>query len=496
MPISGSTLAGVAARVGGRMTGDPEITVTDVTHDSRHSGPGVLFVAVRGERHDGHDFVGAAVDAGSPAVAVEHPVPIDAAQIVVADTRAAMGAMASEVHHDPSRGLAVVGVTGTNGKTTVTHYVESIASGAGRVTGLIGTIQTRLGERVIPSERTTPEASDFQRLLAQMRDMGADIVATEVSSHALAMGRVAATRFEVAAFTNLSQDHLDFHGTMESYQEAKERLFREYEVGTAVINVDDPAGAGIAEWYRGETLLVGRDAEVRAENVATSLDGTTFDLVTPGGTVEVHSGLVGEFNVENALVAAGCCLALGLDLAEVGEGLTAVPGVPGRFESVSGTAPVRVIVDYAHTPAGVRRAIDVARDAAEGRVIALVGAGGDRDREKRPMMGAAAATADLAILTSDNPRSEDPLQILDQVAAGVPPDAHVVLEVDRRRAIAMAIEQAGDGDIVLVLGKGHESGQEIAGEVFPFDDREVVRATLGLESKSANSAIDSGSMSS
>ena len=494
MPAPGSTLGEVSRRVGGQLEGDPDTWLADVTHDSRLAGPDILFVAVRGASHDGHDFVEPAVAAGSPAVAVESAQEVSVSQVVVGDTRAAMGPMAAQVHGDPSTHLAVVGVTGTNGKTTVTHYVESLLASAGRVAGLIGTVETRVGTTVIPTLRTTPEAPDFQRLLAGMRELGAEAVAAEVSSHALEMSRVAATRFAVAAFTNLSQDHLDFHGTMESYRRAKERLFREYEVGTAVINVGDSMGADIARWVETPVIRVGAGGDVRAESVETSRRGSSFNLVTDRGTFPVKSGPVGVFNVENALVAVGCCLALGLGLDEIGRGLGKLRTVPGRFEQVSGDGPVRVIVDYAHTPGGIEQAISVARSIGAGRVIAVVGAGGDRDREKRPMMGRAASEADVTILTSDNPRSEDPDQILGDVARGASGPG-VVIEGDRHRAIERAIDVAKEGDVVLILGKGHETGQEIGGRVLPFDDREVTREILGARAGSADSEPGSGSMS-
>jgi UDP-N-acetylmuramoyl-L-alanyl-D-glutamate--2,6-diaminopimelate ligase len=473
--------------------GDPGIHLDDVTHDSRNAGPAVLFVAVRGASHDGHDFVTAAVEAGSPAVAVEQALETPATQIVVGNTRSAMGPMAATVHGEPSTEMSVVGVTGTNGKTTVTHYVESLMSQSGHVAGLIGTVYTRIGETLLPSVRTTPEATDFQRLLAEMLGLGAEVVAAEVSSHALEMSRVAGTRFEVAAFTNFSQDHLDFHGTMEKYRRAKERLFREFEVGTAVVNVADPVGAEIAAWASMPVITVGRGGSVQARSLSTSLQGASFELVTDRGSVPVRSGLIGAFNVENALVAAGCCLALGLTVDEIGEGMARLGGVPGRFEQVSGESPVHVFVDYAHTPGGVEEAISVARSMAEGRVIALVGAGGDRDREKRPMMGRAATTADFAVLTSDNPRSEDPTQILAEVASGARGQA-VTLEVNRDVAIEKAIGMAVPGDVVLILGKGHETGQEVKGEILPFDDREIARQVIANLGRSAGLGQNSGSM--
>ncbi|HEX9762682.1 MAG TPA: UDP-N-acetylmuramyl-tripeptide synthetase, partial [Acidimicrobiia bacterium] len=313
--MAGSRLDQLAALVGGHLigvTGDPP-TILDVTHDSRQAAPGWLFVALRGVRSDGHDHVAQAVSAGAVAACVEHDTGVEVPQLVVPDTRRALGSLAARVHGDPSHDLAVVGVTGTNGKTTVTHYVESIASHAGLATGLIGTIQTRVRERAFESARTTPEATDFQRLLAAMRDSGARLVAAEVSSHALALGRVRATRFRVAAFTNLSQDHLDFHGDMESYLAAKSTLFLEYEVGTSVIDVDDAAGRRIADEVatRADHALVrvGTDGDARSEARHPTGVGTGFQLFTPWGNAEVETPVIGEFNVDNAVLAAVCCLA-------------------------------------------------------------------------------------------------------------------------------------------------------------------------------------------
>ena len=426
---------------------------------------------------------------------VDHETSHDITELVVDDTRQVMGRLAATVHGDPSRALAVVGVTGTNGKTTVTHYVESIAARAGRVPGLIGTVHTRVGDTPLLSERTTPEATDFQRLLAEMRDLGADVVAAEISSHALELGRVSATRFEVAAFTNLSQDHLDFHGDMGSYRRAKERLFREYEVGTSVINVGDPVGAEIGRWVEGSKTLVGPGGDLWVEEAAISFEGTVFDLVTSGSRSRVRSPLIGAFNVENALVAAGCCLAVGLTMDEVVSGLERLDPVPGRFELVSGDSPIKVVVDYAHTPEGISQAVAVGRGLTQGRVIAVFGAGGDRDREKRPLMGAAASSADLAVATSDNPRSEDPDLIIAEMVAGMRPDATTLVEPDRRKAIAIALDHAQAGDVVLVLGKGHETGQEIKGVIHPFDDHEVTRAALARRLDATDYGADSGSMS-
>jgi UDP-N-acetylmuramoyl-L-alanyl-D-glutamate--2,6-diaminopimelate ligase len=467
-------MAGLAEIVGGSLTGGGDEVVSDVTHDSRQVGPGSLYVAVPGRRFDGHDFARAAVERGASGLVVERRLPLPAPQIVVADSRRAMAPLAAAVHGYPSQELAVVGVTGTNGKTTVTHMIEAIVRQAGRSCGLIGTIETRLGERVIANPHTTPEATDFQRLLRTMADGGAEVVACEVSSHALALGRVDASHFAVAAFTNLSQDHLDFHGSMENYYQAKAGLFDRAD--RKVVWVDDPYGARLAVSHP-QSLLVGREGQVRASEIAAGSAGTTFRLHLPDGEVDTCIRLPGYFNLANALVAAGCAHLLGFDPGQIGQGLERLESVPGRFEIVSAESPVMVVVDYAHTPEGIAGVIEAAGSLRRGRVIAVFGAGGDRDRSKRPAMGRAASAADLVVVTSDNPRGEDPEAIIDEIMAGV--ENRAVLRVpDRRQAIATALGSAGPGDVVLILGKGHEEGQEVAGMVEPFDDRQVARKLL------------------
>lgn len=496
----GKPLSRLAVAAGGKLVSpiSADVRIFDVCHDSRQAAPGMLFVAIAGSAVDGHDFAERASQAGASAICVERHLDLAVPQIVVSDSRAVLGPLSAEVHDHPSRTLSVIGVTGTNGKTTVTHYLESIALDAGLSTGLIGTIATRIGRTTIASTRTTPEASDFQRLLGQMRDAGVDLVAAEVSSHALDLGRVAATRFAVAAFTNLSQDHLDFHGDMDAYGQAKRRLFTEYEVGKAVINIDDTAGRSIASDYRGDLLTVGRDGEVRSSELRAVDTGTSFKLDTPYGSAQVVSPVVGSFNVDNAVLAAACALASDLRFGDVVDGLHSLAGVPGRFEIVSGDDPIRVVVDYAHTPEGVELALQAAGTMTPRRVIAMIGAGGDRDREKRPLMGSAASAADLAIVTSDNPRSEDPDSIVAAVAAGLDPETDAIIESDREAAIGRAVDEAEDGDVVLVLGRGHEPTQEIAGRQVPFDDREVARRALNArrsrEGKSAETRTDSGRM--
>lgn len=492
--MAGSTLSALAMAVGGEVHGDGAITVTDVVHDSRQAGPGKLFVAIVGSSVDGHDLVESAVAAGSPAVCVSRRIESGVPQIVVTDTRQEMGVIADAVHGHPSADLAVVGVTGTNGKTTVTHYVESIALRAGLTPGLIGTIGARMAGENVPLERTTPEASDFQRLLAGMRHRGCEMVAAEVSSHALAMGRVRGTRFEVAAFTNLSQDHLDFHGDMESYLEAKRSLFTDYEVGTAVINVADPAGESVAASTGVPVVRVGPGQDAAAANLHLGPAGADFDLVTPWGSDTVHAPVSGRFNVDNVVVASVCCLAAGISFDAVVAALADLPPVPGRFQRVSGTDPVTVIVDYAHTPGGMSQVIEAARELTSGRILVVGGAGGDRDRDKRPMMGRAMSAADFVVVTSDNPRSEAPATIVESVAEGVVPGTPHEVVVDRRQAIRRAIAEASPGDLVLVLGRGHEPFQELAHGKVEFDDRLVAADLLADARRSANYGPGTGSI--
>jgi len=484
----------LAELVGGVFVGETDPSVTDVTHDSRQVGDGGLYVAIRGERADGHSFIPAADEAGAVAVCVDHEVDVAIPQIIVENTREVLGDLAAAVHGHPSQAVDVIGVTGTNGKTTVTHFIESIAQDAGRVTGLIGTIHTRAGGITIPANLTTPEASDFQRLLAAMSDEGVTLVAAEVSSHALEFGRVRGTRFAVAAFTNLSQDHLDFHGDMSAYREAKNRLFTDYDVGTAVINIDDPVGAEIAAGYEGDLITVGRKGDLSVHSIETHVSYSDFTMETPWGGFNRRAPVIGEFNVSNLVLAAACCVAVGIDQGKVFDAVGHVSGVPGRFEVVSGDDPITVVVDYAHTPEGVATAVKTARRLGIGRVVALIGAGGDRDRAKRPAMGAAISGADLAVITSDNPRSEDPGEIAAAVMSGVDPASRHVLEIDRRAAIDVAIGAAEDGDVVLILGRGHEPCQDLGAEKVPFDDREVAAAALHRRRKSAGNDPGSGSM--
>ncbi|MEX0826603.1 MAG: UDP-N-acetylmuramoyl-L-alanyl-D-glutamate--2,6-diaminopimelate ligase [Acidimicrobiia bacterium] len=477
-PRAPRTLRQLADAVGGSVVGDGSVVVTDATHDSHQAGPGVLFVAVRGFSADGHDFVHAATAAGSPAVCVEDErYAVGVSAVVVPDTRAVLGLLAAQVHEMPSTRLRLVGVTGTNGKTTVTHLLESIAAAAGIPAAIVGTVGARILGEGVQVSRTTPEATDFQRLLARMVEAGVDLAAVEVSSHALTLGRVSGSRFAVAAFTNLSRDHLDFHGDMESYFLAKASIFEQAD--SAVVWVDDPWGQRLARTLSIPMTRVGVDqpADVTAHDVVLGFEGSRFVAQGRAGDAAVTLPLAGRFNVANALVAMGCAEDLGIGWTDIVAGIAAVAQVPGRFELVPTGTDYTVVVDYAHTPDGIAAAVAAARDIVgdRGRVIAVVGAGGDRDKEKRPLMGRAASNADIAVLTSDNPRREDPAAILAAVAAGADGPGRVIEEIDRRQAIRVALGEARAGDAVLILGKGHESGQDFGTTVVPFDDRLVVR---------------------
>jgi UDP-N-acetylmuramoyl-L-alanyl-D-glutamate--2,6-diaminopimelate ligase len=436
------------------------VEIDDLAYDTRDVRPGSLFFCVPGARADGHDFAAEAVAKGAVALVVERPLGLDVPQLVVPDARRAMAVAADEVFGWPTEELQVAGVTGTNGKTTTAFLLYSIFAAAGRRPGLLGTIESRVGGERRPAIRTTPEAIDLQRAFREMLDAGDRSCAMEATSHGSELGRLDRVRFAALVFTNLSQDHLDFHGTMERYFEAKRRLFLEGRP-PAVINVGDPWGRRLAA-DRPDALTFGfaDDAEIGPDVLA-----------------EVDLKLRGRFNVENALGALTASRLLGIDDDAIARGLEAVRGVPGRFESVAEGQPFEVIVDYSHKPDALESVLRTARDLTGGRVICVFGCGGDRDRGKRPLMGRIASElADVAILTSDNPRSEDPLAIIDEVLAGV--TGEIEVEPDRAVAITRAISEAGDGDAVLIAGKGHEQGQELADRTVPFDDREVARDAL------------------
>ncbi|MEA3503128.1 MAG: UDP-N-acetylmuramoyl-L-alanyl-D-glutamate--2,6-diaminopimelate ligase [Actinomycetota bacterium] len=465
----------VARLPGGARLDGADVLVSGVTHDSRAVGPGDLFVAIPGEHYDGHDYVDRAINAGAAAVVVERNIEC-ASRIVVSDARSALPWAAAAVYGDPSLRLPVVGVTGTNGKTTVTHMLERIVVATGRTAAIVGTVGARIGDASRAVARTTPEASDLQRLLSEMIDAGVDVAAIEVSSHALSLHRVDGIHFRVAAFTNLMQDHLDFHGDMEAYFAAKASLFTADRTDHAVVAIDGAWGRRIAAVadVPVTTVALDRDADVRASSIIESIEGSSFLITVDDRHIAVEMPIPGRFNVENAVVAAAVALEIGIDDASISLGLSSVGTIPGRFERIEGQGGFDVIVDYAHTPDAIEAVVDSALRMSEGRVIVVFGAGGDRDQEKRAAMGRAASRADISVLTSDNPRSEDPVAIVAAVRSGIPPGTAIIEEADRRRAIRAALEAAGSNDLVLVLGKGHEAGQEIAGRTEPFDDRAVV----------------------
>ena len=453
------------------------VRVTGCTHDSRAVQPGDLYAALPGARAHGADFAAQAVAAGAVAVLTDPDgaARVDGVPVLVADQpRAVLGRIASWVHGHPSNDLTVLGVTGTNGKTTTAFLLEAGLRAAGRETGLLGTVLTRIGEEQVPSVRTTPEATDLHALFAVMREHGVDAVAMEVSSHALSFGRVDGVRFACSAFTNLTQDHLDFHPSMEDYFIAKASLFTPERSDRGIVNSDDAYGERLLATARIPLQAYGEKGDWRAEDVDLHPDGSNFRFVGPGVDVPAAVRLPGAFNVSNAVAALAMLVTVGVPVDDAVRGLAALPGVPGRMERVDVGQPFTAIVDYAHTPDAVETLLAAVREVTAGRVILVLGCGGDRDRGKRPLMGrAAVAGADLAVLTSDNPRSEDPLVILAEMEQ---PTA--VLLPDRREAIAYAVGQAQPGDAVVVAGKGHESGQEIAGVITPFDDRDVLREQL------------------
>jgi UDP-N-acetylmuramoyl-L-alanyl-D-glutamate--2,6-diaminopimelate ligase len=488
-----------------RRLGADDPVVRGIRYDSREVVPGDLFVALRGSLADGHDYLAQAISLGAIALLVEAlpaSLPADAVAAVVPDTRRALAPIAAAFFGRPADELELVGVTGTNGKTSTSFLVESILRAAGRNVGLIGTIEVRYADEHQRTINTTPESLDLQRTLRAMRSHGVDAVAMEVSSHGLALGRVEGCRFAAAALTNVTQDHLDFHGDMEGYLDAKVRLFRDHlrPGAAAVVNVDDPRRDPFlfaARTSGARTVRVtrhpGREAEVCVERAEVRLDGTRATLRLPDGRLELEIPLVGEFNVENAAVAAGVAAGLGLAPDAIARGVAACPQVPGRVERVGAEiagAPT-VLVDYAHTPDAVDKLLRTLRPLARGRLITVFGCGGDRDRGKRPLMArAVAAWSDRAVATSDNPRTEDPEAILDDVERGLEKLTRVAPEAldgtghgfarmtDRHRAIQLALGIARPEDTVVIAGKGHEDYQIVGRERLPFDDREEARRVL------------------
>ena len=489
------TVGELASVVGARLTGATETVVTDVTHDSRQVTTGTLFVAVSGALVDAHRFVPAVISQGAAGVISERQPPPDfvGSWLQVENVRRAMALAASEVHHHPSRELQLVGITGTNGKTTTAYLVASIPEGHGELVAMTGTVEYRLGKERRKAERTTPEATDMQRMLRRAVEIGCKTAVMECSSQAMDFHRCDALEFSVAVFTNLTRDHLDYHKTMENYWYAKQRLF-DGRLGsrpkTSVINVDDSYGLELATALQREGLRVIRyavksAAEVTARNPQFSLNGLRFELHTPAGNREFFSPLVGPPHVYNTLAAVGTGLALGYDVDVIARALEKCAGAPGRFERVAHKGEFAVVVDYAHSDDALVNVLRTARDVSRGRIITVFGCGGDRDRSKRAPMGEAAGSlSDVVILTSDNPRTEDPEQILADAAKGIEKTGKPFRKIaDRRAAIHEAINEADPADLVLIAGKGHEDYQIIGREVFHFDDKEVAREALRLRGK-------------
>jgi UDP-N-acetylmuramoyl-L-alanyl-D-glutamate--2,6-diaminopimelate ligase len=468
--------AGVASRVTGATAG-ADVDVVDIAYRSERSGPGSLFCCLVGANADGHDFAPAAVANGAVALLVERELPdLAVPQIVCDDARAGMALLADALYGHPSQGLAVVGVTGTNGKTTTTLLLAAILDAAQRPSGLLGTVERRIGGRREPAGLTTPEAPDLQRALRSMLEAGDEACAMEASSIAIAQRRLVGTRFAAVGFTNLSQDHLDFHSDLEDYFAVKASLF-DGRFPRAV-NADDAYGARLQAELRFGVESV--TADVQCEAYELRPDRTELFVRTPGGALSLEPRLRGRFNVDNVLCAVTLALLLDVPLGAIEYAVAATDAPPGRFEPVEAGQGFGVIVDYAHTPAGIAAVLASARPLTSGRILCVFGAGGDRDQAKRPLMGAAAeAGADRLYVTSDNSRSESSEAIAGHILVGLERVADVVVEYDRRRAIALALEDAEQGDLVLILGKGHEQGQDVGGVVEPFDDRSVAQELLG-----------------
>lgn len=478
-----------------RVIGDPDLDIEGIAYDSRRVGRGFVFVCIAGARYDGHDFVGEALQMGAPAVVVQRrlDLPAPCCQVVVPDTRAALGLMAAKFFGYPSRRLRLIGVTGTNGKTTTAHLIASVLRESGHRVGLVGTVGYEVGARLVPASRTTPESADLQALFSEMVGEGADYAVTEVSSHGVRLRRIVGCEYDVGVFTNITQDHLDFHGSFADYLAAKMEFFESLQGPgstksrkAAVVNSDDPHAARILEGISVDVLTYGMDsgADVRAHGVRVDASGSYYRASTPAGDVDVRLRIVGRFNVLNSLAALAVGVVEGASLDSIAHALGQARWVPGRFESVDCGQDFLAIVDYAHTPDGLLNVLRTARELTKGKVILVFGCGGDRDRGKRPMMGEIAAEcSDHCLVTSDNPRSENPEEICIEIEAGMRRGSgrkgfSYDVVPDRRQAIRLAVQRAGPGDLVLVAGKGHETYQIFRDRTIPFDDKEELREAL------------------
>jgi UDP-N-acetylmuramoyl-L-alanyl-D-glutamate--2,6-diaminopimelate ligase len=464
---------------------NPEIT--SIENDNRRVTPGSLFICIKGYTVDGHDFAGSAVKNGAAAVLAERELPVNVPVIVVKDTVRAMAVLADAFFGQPSQKLHMVGITGTNGKTTTSHIIEQIFKDAGQKTGLIGTMYTKIGEQIFEVKNTTPESLTLQKTFKRMVDEQVESAVMEVSSHALVYGRVHGTDYNVAVFTNLTQDHLDYHKTMEEYRKAKGLLFSQLgnafnhdKPKFAVLNADDPASDEFAMLTTAHILTYGIEnhADLQAINIAMTASGTSFDLVSPFGVKKVNIQLIGKFSIYNVLASIGAAVVSGLSLDDIIASVEGVKGVSGRFEVVDAGQDFSVIVDYAHTPDSLENVLKTIQQFAQKRVFCVVGCGGDRDRTKRPLMAKIACEYSTdAIFTSDNPRSEDPAEIIKDMEEGVKGEVYTSI-IDRKEAIQHAVKNAKSGDVILIAGKGHETYQQIGDRTFDFDDRIVAREAI------------------
>ena len=454
--------------------------ITGLTCDSRKVSPGDLYFCLPGLRVDGHSFAQQAADKGAAALVVERKLPVELPQVLVEDARAAMSYMAQCFYGYPARGMRGVGITGTKGKTTTSFHVREIARHAGYKVGLMGTVCTSIGDMEEPASLTTPDPIDVQSLLARMRDAGCDFYVMEVSAHALDLRKLVGMQFDQGVFTNFSQDHLDYFGTMETYRKAKEKFFTPFYLKHAVVNADDEAAPHMLGKVETTTFGVSKPADAYANDIEIHESGVSFVLSWKDVRIPLHLHISGIFNVYNSMAAAVACLEMGMDPEKVKEGLEAVTVVPGRIEPLPTHTPYRVILDYAHSPASLESILKTIREFTRGRLICLFGCGGGRDKEKRPIMGEISGRlADFSILTSDNPRLEQPMDILSAIEAGIKPTGapYVVIE-NRREAIRYAMQMGQPGDVIVLAGKGHETYQDIGGQKLPFDEKVVVRELL------------------
>ncbi len=458
-----------------------DLEIGTLEYDSRKVNPGCLFCCVVGTFSDGHVYAQKAVESGAAGLVVERELPLDVPQVIVPNTRIAMAEMAAELYGHPEREMRLVGITGTNGKTTSTYMIKAIAERAGMKAGLIGTIRNMVGQRVIDTERTTPESVDLYRLLREMRDEDVEIVVMEVSSHSLDQHRVHGLTFEVGEFTNLTQDHLDYHKTFENYLAAKRKLFDQSKHG--VFNIDDPYASAMMDGISLPVTTFGirERADICASEIDITTRGVQFDIRYPGGKTRINVPIPGLFTVFNAMGAAAVALALNISMEYIKSGLEDMQSVSGRLEPLpTGDLGFSVFVDYAHTPDALENVLKTVRGFAKGRVITVFGCGGDRDRAKRPIMGEIAGRySDKLVVTSDNPRSEDPFTIIDAIEEGVKKSGCAYVKIEQRReAIQYALEKAQESDVIVVAGKGHETYQEINGVKHHFDDKETVMELL------------------